>query len=309
MCVCVYMCMCVCVLVCVRVCMCVYVCVCVFKRVKTSCCRLLKIIGLFFKRALQKRIYSTKETYDSWQVIRQLAPCLLLLCRFCVCVYLYMCACVLVCVFACVYVCVCACVCVNACITAIFANCRVNVCGCACVCMCAFEYVCVYVCIFKKNPTTGWLCLVGSFKLKDSFAKEPYKRDYILQKRPINLRSLLIVATPYQDMSENNAAKNRQVSFAEYRLFCRSLLQKRPMILGSLLIVATPYPDMSENNAAKNRYNSAAQRLLTHHTHTHRGAHTQRHPYIYVHTSTYTYGAATISRLLKIIGLFCKRAL
>jgi len=30
-----------------------------------------------------------------------------------------------------------------------------------------------------------------------SFAKEPYKRDYILQKRPIILRSLLIVATPY----------------------------------------------------------------------------------------------------------------
>jgi len=28
-----------------------------------------------------------------------------------------------------------------------------------------------------------------------SFAKEPYKRDYILQKRPIILRSLLIVAT------------------------------------------------------------------------------------------------------------------
>jgi len=31
-----------------------------------------------------------------------------------------------------------------------------------------------------------------------SFAKEPYKRDYILQKRPIVLRSLIIVATPYQ---------------------------------------------------------------------------------------------------------------
>jgi len=28
--------------------------------------------------------------------------------------------------------------------------------------------------------------------------QEPYKRDYILQKRPVNLRSLLIVATPYQ---------------------------------------------------------------------------------------------------------------
>jgi len=43
----------------------------------------------------------------------------------------------------------------------------------------------------------GWLRLVGSLKLQVSFAKESYKRDDILQKRPIILRSLLIVATPY----------------------------------------------------------------------------------------------------------------
>jgi len=33
--------------------------------------------------------------------------------------------------------------------------------------------------------------------LQVSFAKEPYKRDDILEKRPVLLRSLLIVATPY----------------------------------------------------------------------------------------------------------------
>jgi len=33
-------------------------------------------------------------------------------------------------------------------------------------------------------------------KFQVSFVKEHYKRDYILQKRPIILRSLLIVATP-----------------------------------------------------------------------------------------------------------------
>jgi len=43
----------------------------------------------------------------------------------------------------------------------------------------------------------GWLRLVGSLKVKVSNAREPYKRDDILQKRPIILRSLLIVATPY----------------------------------------------------------------------------------------------------------------
>jgi len=31
----------------------------------------------------------------------------------------------------------------------------------------------------------GWLRLVGSLNLQVSFAKEPYKRDYILQKRPM----------------------------------------------------------------------------------------------------------------------------
>jgi len=42
----------------------------------------------------------------------------------------------------------------------------------------------------------GWLHVVGSLKLQVSFAKEPYERDDILQKRPIILTSLLIVANP-----------------------------------------------------------------------------------------------------------------
>jgi len=36
-------------------------------------------------------------------------------------------------------------------------------------------------------------------KIIGLFCKGPYKRDYILQKRPTILRSLLIVATPYVD--------------------------------------------------------------------------------------------------------------
>jgi len=43
----------------------------------------------------------------------------------------------------------------------------------------------------------GWLRLAGSLKTQVSFAKELYKRAYILQKRPIFLRSILIIATPY----------------------------------------------------------------------------------------------------------------
>jgi hypothetical protein len=43
----------------------------------------------------------------------------------------------------------------------------------------------------------GWRRLVGSLKLLVSFAKEPYKRDNILQNRPMILSILLTVATPY----------------------------------------------------------------------------------------------------------------
>jgi len=53
----------------------------------------------------------------------------------------------------------------------------------------------------------GWLHVVGCLKIYVSFAKEPYERDNILQKRPIILRSLLIVATPYKALSENTTTK------------------------------------------------------------------------------------------------------
>jgi len=67
--------------------------------------------------------------------------------------------------------------------------------------------VCVCVCVRERERERerekglltlyiGWLRLVGSFKVKVFFATEPYKRDNILQKSPIILRSLLIVATP-----------------------------------------------------------------------------------------------------------------
>ena len=57
----------------------------------------------------------------------------------------------------------------------------------------------------------GWLWLVELIKLYFSFAKEPYRRDNILQKRPIILSMLLTVATPYKDIdtSQINEACRR----------------------------------------------------------------------------------------------------
>jgi len=43
----------------------------------------------------------------------------------------------------------------------------------------------------------GWLRLVGSLKLQVSFAECHLFYRAFLQKRPVILRSLLIVATPY----------------------------------------------------------------------------------------------------------------
>jgi len=50
--------------------------------------------------------------------------------------------------------------------------------------------------IHQTNTTMGWLRFVGSLWSYVSFAKEPCKRDYILQNRPIISRNLLIEATP-----------------------------------------------------------------------------------------------------------------
>ena len=67
-----------------------------------------------------------------------------------------------------------------------------------------------YLSIDKRNLGMGWLRLVGSLKL--------------------------------------------QVSFAEYRRFCRPLLQRRPIILRSLLIVATPYVHTDQSRHTQNLY-------------------------------------------------------
>jgi len=85
----------------------------------------------------------------------------------------------------------------------------------------------------------GWLWIVGLIKLYVSFAKESYKRDNILQKRPV----FLSTETETWSMGWLRLVGSIQlkVSFAEYCLFQRALLQKRRMILSMLLCKATPY--------------------------------------------------------------------
>jgi len=77
----------------------------------------------------------------------------------------------------------------------------------------------------------GGLQLVGSLKLHVSFAKEPYKTVFILQKRPIILRSLLIAART------------------------EDAFMKQVQLLKSLL--ATEYASYKNGRAAARRYGVA----------------------------------------------------
>jgi len=131
----------------------------------------------------------------------------------CMCTHLRVqmrvCVCVCVCAPVCSFVCVCvhpdSCVCVY--YYHIFRYVCVSDSTCSDVRAGVNAYFVRYVCVFLGTPIhpgvcacayvcMWWLRLVVSLNLQVSFAKDPCKRDNILQKRPKIWRSLLIVATP-----------------------------------------------------------------------------------------------------------------
>ena len=109
------------------------------------------------------------------------------------------CAYTIFCMYVRMYVCVCLCVCVCVCVIYIFMYLFMYLFiynTCVYVSTCIFTYTlaivarasvqCIYLYIYSYSSSyMGWLRLVGSKKLQVSFEKEPYKRDYILHKRPI----------------------------------------------------------------------------------------------------------------------------
>jgi len=156
------------------------------------------------------------------------------------------------------------------------------------------EYRLFYRALLQKRPIIlRSLRVVATPKV--SFAEYRLFYRALLQKRPIILRSLLVIATP-------------KVSFAEYRLFYRALLQKRPIILRSLLVIATPKVSFAE-------YGLFYRALLQKRPIILRSLLIVATQYLYYHESSeydlrrMSYGVATTSRLLKMIGLFCKRAM
>ena len=91
-----------------------------------------------------------------------------------------------------------------------------------CVCVCVCECVCVDVSDLQLN--IRWFWSVGSIKSKVSFAKEPYKTDDILQKRPVILSIPLTAATPYANFSSLSSACHVCVCVCEYVCGCGCFL-------------------------------------------------------------------------------------
>jgi len=62
---------------------------------------------------------------------------------------------------------------------------KVRVCACVCECVYTLHGIMRIKEATLRRRVMSLLRLVSSLKMEVSFAKEPYKRDYILQKRPI----------------------------------------------------------------------------------------------------------------------------
>jgi len=67
----------------------------------------------------------------------------------------------------------------------------------------------------ERPMPIGWLRLVGSLKLQDCISECRVFYRALLQKRPVILRSLLIVATTYSTETDNCAIA---IKFVDIRL-------------------------------------------------------------------------------------------
>ena len=115
------------------------------------------------------------------------------------------------------FICMCVCVIHTSFVCSAFMSCTCLYCVCTCMCtrMHAYICLCAHICVMHAYVSLishtcvyaflnarvyigmRWLQLVGSLKLQVSFAEYRLFHRALLQKRPVILRSPLIVATPY----------------------------------------------------------------------------------------------------------------
>ena len=168
-----------------------------------------------------------------------------------------------------------------------------------CICVSWLIHMCFMTesCMWNKSYT----CVTRLV----SFAKEPYKRYHILQKRPIILRSLLIVATPYVkwhihmcNMTRFFVRHDSSVCMTWLMHMC---VMTHPCVLYDSIISVKRLIQMWWKTRFFVRHDSFLCMTWL--------IHMCVLTYQYVLSDSIMYGVATISRLLKFIGLFCKRAL
>jgi len=125
--------------------------------------------------------------------------------------------------------------------------------------------------------------LVGSLILQVSFAKEPYERNYILQKRPMILRDLWFWPLPRQRQRADSLHIYSHVSISYMYFHTRT-------VLAHTHTRSLPIPPLTHRKKKTRRiWNSCWSKPKTCWTNEKR-----------------RYEVPTISRLLKVIGLFCR---
>ena len=98
----------------------------------------------------------------------------------------------------------------------------------------------------------------------------------LLQKRPIIVRSLLIVVAI--SCLHSGGSLKLQVSIAEYRLFYRALLQKRPIILSSRCYLVPTFSTLLKTTGLYCRISSLLQSSFAKETYNCKGPTNRSHP-------------------------------
>ena len=133
----------------------------------------------------------------------------------------------------------------------------------------------------------GWLRLVGSLKSEVSLAEYSLFYRALLQKRPIIWRSLLIVVTPYVYMYRERTRGIAGVIYESHRSIQQCARGGVSCRVCVCMCVCLSMLDMRSN------------------AYVYTGVYTQYFNVVVCNTPQ----SHTMSRLLEIIGLFCKRAL
>jgi len=119
-----------------------------------------------------------------------------------------------------------------------------------------------------------WLRLLGSLKLQVSFAEyRPFHRA-LLQKRPVILRSLLIVATPYKTRGVQELTNNLCLSRIHTNTYIYTHKHTHTLV-------------NSEETAGGHTHSTTGEKELTHNIPiTHMNTHTYTHTHSYTHART-----------------------